>query len=310
MRISLAAYTIRVRGKRKNKEDKDPEYRKLSAYDGYKDLHEDIISFLKKLKTDTTDKTYMLYMRPKSVEREGRFISGILESGSYGRSSNILDTTTDSVTYKKKWEDADVLPFYFLFYIPENTNEGILLLQRTGKFGIKKRLGRFLSNFFHRENKGFLIELNALVQEELVKRALRKGIIKKLRCVKFKAPTDRVDGFDEGHKEVPLQMEVVMSGYTVPLREKIIDFLDPKTDSGVKSLVELRDFNFDYDTVKVEVDIDGSIKTFDLGSLQKVRTYYDITDSVELKADGQPTLSSIKKATRIYLDEVIDDIYH
>lgn len=311
MRIFLAAYTIRVHGRRKTKnEGKVPPYRKLSAYDGHKDLYEDIVRFLEKLEVDTTDKTHMLYMKPKFIEYEERIISGVFESGNYGRSSNILDIKTDSVAYKKKWEDADVLPFYFLFYIPKDTDEGFLLLQRTGRFGIKKNLGRFLSNFFHEENKDFFIELNALIREELVKKVLRQGTIKKLRCVKYKAPTDRVDGFDEGHKEVPLQMEVVLSANKIPFKEKIVDLFNPKTDSSVKSLIELRDFNFNYDTVKVEVDVGGSIKTFDLGSLQKVRTYYDITDSVKLKSDNQPTLASIKQATRTYLKEVIDDIYH
>lgn len=310
MRIFLATYTIRVDDRRhRTKENMNPSYQKLSAYDGHNDLYDSVLNFLKKLENTTTNKTYRLYMKPVTVEQNGRIINGVLDAGNYGRSGNILDVKTDSVKYQKKWDDADVSPFYFLFYIPKDTDEGILLLQRTGGFGIKTNLGRFLSSFFRKANRGFSIELNALIREDLVKKAIREGKIKKLRCVKFRAPTDRVDGLDEGHEEVPLEMEVVLSANKIPIKDKLKEFFNPDTTSDVKSLVELRDFNFSYDTVKVEVDVDGSIKTFDLGSIEKIRTHYDITEEVRLNSNQQPTFDSIKQVAERYLNEVIDGLY-
>jgi len=248
-------------------------------------------------------------MKPSKINPDGRVISGVLESGKFGRVSSILDVETNSLNYKKKPEDADVLPYYFLFYIPQGTDEGILLLQRVKNDGIKTNLNRFLRPFFCKENPGFNLEMNALIREDAVKQAINRGTVKKLRCVKFKAPTDRVDGLDEGHKEVPLNMEIVLSASKIPIKNKLGDFLHSEK-SNVRSLIELRDFNFDYDTVKAEIEVDGRMQTFDLGRIEHVRTHYEITDQVKLDANQQPTFNSIEQAAKRYLEEIIDYMYY
>ena len=312
MRTFLSAYTIRVDKKRdRNDERKNqPDYCKLSCFNGHDDLHNVMVVFLQNLtvnSTNSTNDTYKTYMKTITVEPEGRSIWGVFESGIYGLSSNLRNVDTDSITYKKKKNEADVLPFYFLFYIPKDKNEGILLLQRTGKYGIRSNLGTFLDKYFSDKYRGFTMEINSLVQEEIIKKMLYNGNIKKLRCVKYQAPVDRFDGLDEGHEELSCNMEVVLSAPRIPLRNKIKNFFDSK--SSVKTLVELRDFNFDYDTVKVDVEIEGSIRTFDLGRLSKSRTYYDISDKVALDNDEHPTVTSMQVITKSYLNEIIKQMY-
>lgn len=309
MRTFLSAYTIRIEKKRgKNqKENSPPIYCKLSSFNGYEDLLDTMKGFLKQLTVNVTNDTYKIYMKALKVELQGRSISGIVESGIYGLASNLRDVDTDSITYKKRKNDADVLPFYFLVYIPEDTDEGILILQRTGKYGIRSHFGTFLEKYFSDKFPGFAVEINTLVQEDIIKKILYTGTIKKLRCVKYKAPVDRVDGLDDGHEEVPYNMEIVLSGNRIPFMEKIQKFFDSK--SSVRSLIELRDFNFDYDTVKVEVEVDGSLRTFDLGHLNRARTYYDVSDLVVRNADDHPTFNSIESITRRYLNEIIKAMY-
>ncbi|MBW4485862.1 MAG: hypothetical protein KME14_25335 [Tildeniella torsiva UHER 1998/13D] len=214
---------------------------------------------------------------------------------------------TDSITYKKQKSDADVLPFYFLAYMPKDTDEGVLILQRTGKYGIRSKLGIFLDKYFAENHKGFKVEINPLIQEEIIKKILYGGTIKKLRCVKYEAPSDRFDGLDEGHEETPYDMEIVLSASRIPIMGKIKSLFE--TQSNIKSLIELRDFNFNYDTVKVEVEIDGSLRIFDLGDLNKARNYYDISDQVKLDKDDNPTFESINKITLIYLKDIIKQMY-
>ena len=309
MRTFLSAYTIRVDKKRnRNDEGKNlPDYCKLNCFNGHDDLHDVMLVFLGNLTRNSTNDTYKTYMKNIKLEFKDRSISGIFESGIYGVSSNLRNVDTDSITYKKKKNEADVLPFYFLFYIPKDTNEGILLLQRTGKHGIRTNLGTFIEKYFSDNYRGFTVEINALVQEEIIKKMLYNGNIKKLRCVKYQAPVDRFDGLDEGHEELSYNMEVVLSAHKIPLRSKIKNFFDSK--SSVKTLVELRDFNFDYDTVKVDVEIEGSMRTFDLGRLAKARTYYDISDKVALDTDEHPTFLSIQDIAKTYLNEIIKQMY-
>ena len=43
--------------------------------------------------------------------------------------------------------------------------------------------------------------------------------------------------------------------------------------------------------------------------LQRARTYYDISDQVVIDSDDYPTLQSIQTITKIYLQEVINQMY-
>ena len=53
---------------------------------------------------------------------------------------------------------------------------------------------------------------------------------------------------------------------------------------------------FEYDNAKVEVDIDGNRRTVDLSNLQRLRAYYDVTDSISLTPGGHPQFDSISSA--------------
>lgn len=227
MRTFLSAYTIRVE-KNRNKRDREkypPQYCKLSSFDGHSDFRDVMEDFLKHLTVNITNDTYKTYMKAIRTEVDGRSTYGVLESGIYGLSSNLRDVDTDSINYRKKKSDADVLPFYFLTYIPEDTNEGILLLQRTGKYGIRSNFGVFIDKYFSQKHKGFTVEINTLIQEDIIKKMLYSGIVKKLRCVKYQAPVDGFDSLDEGHEEVPYNMEIVLSANRIPVMRKIKDFL-------------------------------------------------------------------------------------
>lgn len=264
MRTFLSAYTVRVDKKRKNNQQQ-PDYCKSSCFDNYNDLYDVTLALLQALENNAKNDTYKTYMKATLVKPDGRSISGVIEHGVYGVSNNLRDVETNSITYKKMKSDVDVLPFYFLLYLPKDTNEGILLLQRTGTFCIRKNLGNFLQTHFSKKYSKFFIEINPLVQLELLKKYLHRGTIKKLRCVKFTAPVDNFDGLDQGYEEVPFSMEIVLSAIKIPFMDGTKKIFDPNCD--VKKLVEIREFDFDYDTVKVEVEVDGSIRTFDLGEL-------------------------------------------
>jgi len=310
MRIFLTAYTVRIEKKQSkpNKNDNHPpDYKKLNCFNDFDDFYSILISFLKHLHTNNTNNALKTYMKPTKGHSKERYVFGIIESGNYGISSNIRDIETDSVNYKKTKNDADVLPFYFLFYIPKERNEGVLILQRTGRFGIKTSLGNSLSKYFSEKYIGYSLEINSLIQDDLIRKLLNEGTIKRLRCVKYRAPTDAFDGLDEGHQEVPFNMEVVLSANKIPFSSRIKSFFD--SERSVKSLIEIRDFEFAYDTVKLDVEVDGSIRTFDLGEIEKSRIYHDISKQVTVGADDQPTFESIYIASFEYLKDITNKLY-
>jgi hypothetical protein len=305
MRTFLSVYTIRIK---KGANSRQPKDTTLSNFNGFDDCKDVLKTFLENLSRNATNKTHNTYLKTASIESKERIIEGVFESGSYGLSSKIMDVDTDTVHYKKGKNDADVMPYYFLINIPKDTDEGIIILQRTGKHGVRTNFGNFLNKHFSEKYPNYSVEINTLVREELIKKILYGGVIKKLRCVKYKAHVDAFDGIDNPHEENPYSMEVVLSANRIPFVHKIKEFLD-SSNKNIKTLVEIRDFKFDYDTVKVDVETNGSTKTFDLEHLYKVKAYYDITSEVKFDRDDYPTFPSIQLVARKYLEEIIQEIY-
>lgn len=98
-------------------------------------------------------------------------------------------------------------------------------MQRTGRYGIRSNLGVFIDKYFSERYKGFTVEINTLIQEDVIRKILYGGTVKKLRCIKYQAPVDGFDGLDEGHEEVPYNMEIVLSASRIPVMGKIKNFL-------------------------------------------------------------------------------------
>jgi hypothetical protein len=69
----------------------------------------------------------------------------------------------------------------------------------------------------------------------------------------------------------------------------------------VTEIIELPDFR--YDTIRVEVELQGVRRTFDLGDPME-RMVLDITTQVALGSNGHPTFASIDPIARGFLADV------
>ena len=59
----------------------------------------------------------------------------------------------------------------------------------------------------------------------------------------------------------------------------------------IQEMIELR--GYEYDNVKVELDVRGSKRTLDLSDLLKIRAYVDITSDICIQDNGHPEFNSI-----------------
>jgi len=249
-----------------------------------------------------------MYMRIVEFKLEERMVYGIIESGVYGVPGDVRDTETHKLSYRKKKADADVLPFYFLMSIPKGTDEGILILQRTGKYGCQTNLSYFLNKQFRYKFPHCCFSINTLVLDEVLRRTILRGTIKKLTCVKYQIPIDIADGFDFDHKEVPAgNLEFRIKAKNIPVNQRIDELFDKKRP--VQNLVELRDINFAYDTVQIAVDIDGDIRHYDLGNIPKIRNSLSITKDIEFDDNNRPSPLSIHRRALRYLAELNSYLY-
>ncbi|MFK1872905.1 hypothetical protein ACIXIT_03340 [Bacteroides fragilis] len=121
---SLSIYQITI-NKRFNKDEK--VY--LSDYDNGKDLFLQLKEVLETWKFENIQESSPTIIKDeeeKKISRIlkhsdgtvelyslGRYISGIIESGEFGTEENIINSNTGELKYRKKAEDAQMIPFFF-----------------------------------------------------------------------------------------------------------------------------------------------------------------------------------------------------
>ncbi len=134
-RVTLACYLIKIR-ELKNTET----YLNIDTLGGSGNFGQFIQEFFNSMhsvdKNEEKKKTVQLDTTNFTLNIAKRKISGIIKSGEYGTEGTIIDSNTGEVKYRKKVGEADERPFYFLLHFPENKDEAIIILQRTGNLGI------------------------------------------------------------------------------------------------------------------------------------------------------------------------------
>jgi len=305
-RYTLAGYTIRAK--------MGDQYTRLDNINISGKLVDTLSVFLNYFNnrslSPSHDRSGRKLLKVTNFGRDGRQLYGIIETGEYGYESELYNVDTGNISYRRRIADAEMLPFYFTVYLPQNTNEGILLLQRFKQFGIKtmleKDINRYLSRYLQLPLK---FEIYPLVPRQLIEQCLN-GRIVKLRFIRFSWPRDITDVYYmQDHYEEVGYIELVISakkGRDIRgVKERIRAFLDGRIH--LTDILEIR--NFEYNNIKVEIDLNGNKRTVDLSNLYKFRAYYDITNEVVIGPNGHPTFDSINQVAQSILEDLKKLIY-
>ena len=302
---SLAAYNVTVW----NLQDKDNEV--LSDFDGdHSDLLDFLYDIVNNIKNKTLDqKELQQAICVSQLDRKSRIMEGIIETGQYGHESSIINVKTTDVVYKRKKNDAEMLPFYFYLEVPEGTEDGILILQRTSNFGIRKILHWVLKMAFEAKHPEFKLRFRPLVMQSEIDKYVQ-GKIRKISFIKKSIPADAVDAYDKGHKEVKGTMELVLRarrGGVLPFNTLISKAFKSKQSKGIFVLEE--DQNFAYDNVRAEMKVGRSVRTVNAESPGRLRSYYDITASVKTGPGGHPEYDSIAQEAKKLADNIRSTLF-
>lgn len=300
--ISLSTYSLRV--KQKNNDN----FLRLNNLNGKYDFIKIFLNYLRKLKNTSHDISTKRLMQCNRFHLDSRLINGIIETGEYGYESDLLNVNKKRVSYRRKIDDAEILPFYFLLDVPQNKNEGILILQRFKQFGIRKFLRDDFKTYFNSLFSDLTIEIDPLVPYDLPEELIKKGIIQKIRLINFKLPVDIANYYDNGedHYEEDGYMEIVFAAKRnkkLPIKNRVLGFLNKKDTTD---FIQLR--NYEYQDVKIEVKTNNTKRTISLNKFGNVNPTFDITNTVELTKTGHPVFDSIDKEAKILLDDIKNSI--
>jgi hypothetical protein len=299
---SLASYALRVKDKITKSNirisDTSSGFDILEVFKAY--LHERQAGL-------SLDPMKQKLLRVSKLEETGRELSGIIETGVYGHESDLLDVDVMEVTHVRQESEAELIPFYFLMSFPTDTNEGIIILQRFKTFGIRKILLDDFRDYLEAKNATFTVLINPLTYADIIRKYLTEGNLKKIRFVSHTLPSDLTRVYEEeGHDETQGTVELVVKARrnkALPVIHKIYDFLDGKGE--VNDIIELEDF--EYDTIKCEVEINGVTRTVDLSRPTKIRSFHDVSGKVKTER-GHPIYSSIDYAGRDLLNDLLAEM--
>ena len=300
-RFSLSSYTVRLRDKQSD------TYLPLGNFGYSSDLLELLNDYLETRKSNyALNDSNQKLLRVATSSLRQRTIRGIIETGEYGYEAELYNVQTDATSYRRVSDDAEMMPFYFLANLPSSKDEGLLILQRRAQYGIRTVLLEDFRKYLKETGFKFKVEVNPLVPQVLVDQYLQNGRLRKVRFIRFEIPPDVADAFEGGgHLEETGYMElVVRAGRN--RRLPVVDHIRNALNSGknVNEMIELQ--HYDYDTIKVELDVGGSRKTIDLSDTMKLRAYYDISSEVEIGSDGHPVFASIDSIALDLMDRLLD----
>jgi len=301
--ISLESLSVRVRRRRER------EYlplSKLAPGDLFEILHALFVD-LGRGSLNSAERTLLRVAHLQANPKE-RWLEGFLEVGEYGFESQLVDKDDAALRYLRRVNDVEMLPFFFLLYLPRRPRKGILVLQRFGSLGVKTALEAEFARCF--KDTDHVLEIHPLIPERVVKRWTDARQVKKVRLVGFEIPTDIAQAFQLGDRE-EVESELVLvakQGHTLSLPSSVKKLLGGKRPRG--GFVEVQE-SLSTESVKVEIQVGGETRTIDVSDPGKMAAYDNVTGAVVIDGStGHPTPDSIRteawKLLRIVRREVQD----
>ncbi len=301
--FSLGCYTVRVTDKSTGQN---------LPLDGFLNGHDLMTIFVQYLQDRVADHSIdaerQKLWRALQPHIRGRSVSGIIETGEYGYAADLYNVDQNTVSYQRIETDAEMMPFYFLAYLPARLDEGVILLQRRSNLGIRTIFLNDFAEDFERSYRGVKVVFNPLVPQQLLNEYMRNGRLTKIRFIRYGIPSDLSDAYDAGgHVEDEGTAEMVFSpkrGRSIPLLNRLREVMAGRRE--IREMIELR--GYEYDNVKVELNVRGGKKTLDLSDVMKMRAYVDVTSDIRINSDGHPEFDSIDTVAQELMSSLLAEL--
>lgn len=265
------------------------------------------------IKVDNIEKKYFRIIKKDNADvlyEKGRCLSGIIESGEFGTEENIVNIKSGK-TRKKRVNDALLMPFYFMFQIPENSRVAYLLVERISNIGIysllEKRIIKAIKEAIGIEADDFVVSISPLaIRRIMEKHVAQLGGAKKITLERIKssdlsvsrATNGEISDDDIGNTQIV---------YTAK-RNKMLSILNifnkyKDERPQIYSVGEVK-----YADLKFEVLIGGSYHSLSMQDVGKLGTYIEITKDLKYDSTQYPTYESLHRAACNIFDEINQEL--
>lgn len=223
---------------------------------------------------------------------EGNVLSGVVKTGEYGISSELIDVNTGAV-YNRSIDQADIMPFGFCIIVPAgNVNSCIVVMQNLGQYSIKLSLQKKLESIIRMADNDLFVSLGPVMPRQYIQKYFREGILQKISMIRYEIPRDETErlGVNYGVNET----------YEERIIHKPTGFLERKANAiaewmngqrAATDIVQIADY--DYDNLKFVFKLGNTEKTINLDNVDRIVITEDISDRVTM-LDGLPTFVTLK----------------
>ncbi len=238
----------------------------------------------------------------KDLKSTATGFDGLVTIGTYGLASDVVDVNDGSTAFSKDKHHADTQPFYFRLYCPAGGNTALLAAQRLGHSGAGSPLRSVFADHFIASHPQYRLLVGAIAPDYVVDKFIKTGTPKSVRFIKNSIPADFADVVSGKSKESIGSVEIIVkSKNPIFFRKSQVRTALSSVD-GIKSVYSFD--AFEPDDVKMQVSVNGKIRTVSLANKGKMRTTFDITDSVTLSPSGYPSRASVATQAHDLMKEV------
>lgn len=236
-------------------------------------------------------------------------VYGVVECGQSGFGSNFIDVESGTTEFRRRPRNAEMIPLYFQFYVPNGSQVGILVLQRFGQQSPYRFFSEELRPSFAHTCDGFTLHMQPHVPKSVVQR-LVQGYVSEVKFIQYTAPK----GLENVVKHHGLVAEDVYFETKIVAKKKrriAVGRLFSRAIGGVANRTEVNmpsEWEGIGDEVRITIRSNGKARTLSLQGGRELTPYEDYSDRCERDDDKQPLLESIHKLANEMVHDVRDDI--
>jgi len=168
------------------------------------------------------------------IDRNANVVEGIITTGDYGYTAELKDVQTGSTTHHKDTDEAEVIPYYFLFHLPKTKSgklyddgqKGIMVFQRFNGRSFKTA---FNSRFHKRYLKSNSKAVDTMFEmRPITTQAVLEKVINAKRVTKAEFDVEEVPQSDDKQVQLIEGMETTESDrQSIVLKPKYGGSLNP-----------------------------------------------------------------------------------
>lgn len=251
------------------------------------------------------NKQKMVRLVPNTLKPTGRVLCSLVETGDYGVISDIIDVKTGALKYTKTKDDADVLPFFMMFYVPKNMTSAIMISQRFKQFGATSIVLDTIKNEFRDRFPHTFMEISSLKSPFLSDKFMTGGKLKKIsfRCFDSRVLSTLPAMQNLNPDNYTLEYSIVSRrGKSIP--NNILNIFRNNTDGSKRISDLIKIPYYDYNEVAFEMNLNGHNRTLKATDIESLGSFFDITEDVESDDKGLPTYNSVRRIALSILEDI------